>query len=93
MKCTSPNKVFLHAHIQKRQKEKHTDDTDRQYLNIHYQISDGRVQISGCLGIRKAYRQTNNVWMLQLLEEGDLPDGGGGDPLILALQTDLLHRH
>ena len=31
--------------------------------------------------------------MLELLEEGDLPDGGAGDPLVLRLQLDLLHGH
>ena len=31
--------------------------------------------------------------MLKLLEEGDLPDGGTGDPLVLRLKPDLLHRH
>lgn len=31
--------------------------------------------------------------MLQLLQQGDLPDGGAWNPLFFTLQTDLLHRH
>ena len=39
------------------------------------------------------YLQADNVGVLQLLEERDLPDGGGGDALLLRLQPDLLHGH
>ena len=37
--------------------------------------------------------ETHDVGVLELLEEGDLPDGGAGDPLVLRLQPDLLHGH
>ena len=39
------------------------------------------------------YLEADNVWVLQLLEQGDLPDGGGGHALLLRLQSDLLHGH
>ena len=39
------------------------------------------------------YLEADDVWVLQLLEERDLPDGGGGDTLLLRLQPDLLHGH
>ena len=37
--------------------------------------------------------ETHNVGVLELLEEGDLPDGSAGDSLVLRLQLDLLHGH
>ena len=37
--------------------------------------------------------QTHDVGVLQLLQEGDLPDGGAGHALVLGLQADLLHGH
>ena len=37
--------------------------------------------------------QADDVWVLQLLEERDFPDGGGWDSLFFALQSDLLHGH
>ena len=39
------------------------------------------------------YLEADDVWVLQLLEQGDLPDGGGGHALLLRLQTDLFHGH
>ena len=37
--------------------------------------------------------ETHDVGMLELLQEGDLPDGGAGHTLVLGLQPDLLHGH
>ena len=37
--------------------------------------------------------KTHNVGVLELLEKGDLPDGGAGHTLVLGLQPDLLHGH
>lgn len=34
--------------------------------------------------------ETDNVWVVHLLEEGNLADGGGWDTLIFGLETDLL---
>ena len=36
---------------------------------------------------------TYDVGVLELLEKGDLPDGGAGHALVLGLQPDLLHGH
>ena len=35
--------------------------------------------------------KADDVRVLQLLEQRDLPDGGGGDALLLRLEPDLLH--
>ena len=42
---------------------------------------------------RQSYLEAHNVWVLELLEKGDLPDGGAGHALVLGLQPDLLHGH
>ena len=34
--------------------------------------------------------QPHNVWVLQLLQDGDLSDRRRGDPLVLSLEPDLL---
>ena len=39
------------------------------------------------------YLEADDVGVLQLLEQRDLPDGGGGHALLLRLQADLLHGH
>ena len=40
-----------------------------------------------------SYLKTHDVGVLELLEEGDLSDGGAGYTLVLGLQSDLLHGH
>ena len=39
------------------------------------------------------YLETHDVWMLELLQEGDLPYGGAWHPFVLRLQSDLFHGH
>ena len=40
-----------------------------------------------------SYLEPHYVGVLQLLQQGDLSDGGAGDSLVLRLQADLLHGH
>ena len=40
-----------------------------------------------------SYLEPHYVGVLQLLQQGDLSDGGAGHSLVLRLQSDLLHGH
>ena len=40
-----------------------------------------------------SYLEPHYVGVLQLLQQGDLSDGGAGHSLVLRLQPDLLHGH
>ena len=35
-------------------------------------------------------QESNNIWVLQLLQEGDFTDSGGRDTLVLGFQADFL---
>lgn len=37
--------------------------------------------------------ETHDVWVIHLLEEGNLTDGGGWDTLIFSLEADLLESY
>lgn len=41
------------------------------------------------IGLTDHILETNDIGMFKLLQDTDLPDGGGGDTLVFALQSDL----